>query len=82
MYLNEYKTKKRIRKFDKIQLDFILMLYFKELKDNTFDNTDNGDKKVERNSHGKYFLPRMNKTNLNLLIDDRNFMINQLMIKL
>ena len=82
MYLNEYKTKKRIRKFEKIQLDFILMLYFKELKDNTFDSTDNGDKKVERNSHRKYFLPRMNKTNLNLLIDDRNFMINQLMIKL
>ena len=82
MYLNEYKTKKRIRKFEKIQLDFILMLYFKELKNNTFDSTDNGDKKVERNSHRKYFLPRMNKTNLNLLIDDRNFMINQLMIKL
>ena len=39
-----------------------------------FNNTDNGDKKVERNSHRKYFLPRVNITNYNvLLIDGRNF---------
>ena len=38
-----------------------------------FDNTDNGDKKVERNSHTNYFLPRVNITNYNLLIDGRNF---------
>ena len=30
-------------------------------------------KKVERNSHTKYFLPRVNTTNYNVLIDGRNF---------
>ena len=38
-----------------------------------FDNTDNGDNKVERDSHGKYFLPRVDITNYNVLIDGRNF---------
>ena len=38
-----------------------------------FDNTDNGDKKVERNSYRKYFVPRVNITNYNVLIDGRNF---------
>ena len=38
-----------------------------------FDNTGNGAKKVERNSHTKYFLPRVNITNYNVLIDGRNF---------
>ena len=30
-------------------------------------------KKVERNSHTKHFLPRVNITNYNVLIDARNF---------
>ena len=38
-----------------------------------FVNSDNGNKKVERNSHKKYFLPRVNITNYNVLIDGRNF---------
>ena len=38
-----------------------------------FDNTENGANKVERDSHRKYFLPRINITNCNVLIDDRNF---------
>ena len=38
-----------------------------------FDNTENGDKKVERDSHRKYFLPRVDITNYNVLSDDRNF---------
>ena len=37
-----------------------------------FDNTENG-KKVERDSHRKYFLPRADITNYNVLIDGRNF---------
>ena len=37
-----------------------------------FDDTDNGAKKVERNSHTKYFLPRVDKTNYNVLIDGKN----------
>ena len=38
-----------------------------------FDNTDNGAKNVKRNSHTKYFLPRVNINNYNALIDGRNF---------
>ena len=38
-----------------------------------FDNTNNGAKKVERNSHTKYFLRRVNITNYNVLIDERKF---------
>ena len=38
-----------------------------------FDNTDNDGKKVEQDSNTKYFLPRANITNYNVLIDDRNF---------
>ena len=37
-----------------------------------FDNTENGSIKVERDSHRKYFLPRVNITNNNVLIDGRN----------
>ena len=38
-----------------------------------FDNTENGNKNVERDSHRKYFLPRVDITNYNVLIDGRNF---------
>ena len=38
-----------------------------------FDNTNNGDNKVERDSHRKYFLPRVAITNYNVLINGRNF---------
>ena len=38
-----------------------------------FDNTENGNKKVERDSHREYFLPRVYITNYNVLIDGRNF---------
>ena len=38
-----------------------------------FDNTNNDDNKVERDSHRKYFLPRVDITKYNVLIDDRNF---------
>ena len=38
-----------------------------------FDDTDTGAKKVERNSHTKYFLPRVDITNYNVLINGRNF---------
>ena len=37
-----------------------------------FDNTENGNNRVERNSHQKYFLPRVNITKYNVLIDRRN----------
>ena len=38
-----------------------------------FDNTNNGDNKVERDSHRKHFLPRVDITKYNVLIDGRNF---------
>ena len=38
-----------------------------------FGNTNNGDNKVDRDSHRKYFLPRVDITNYNVLIDGRNF---------
>ena len=38
-----------------------------------FGNTENGANKVERYSHRKYFLPRVNITNCNAVIDGRNF---------
>ena len=38
-----------------------------------FNNTDNDANKVERDSHRKYFLPRVDITNYNVLIDGRNF---------
>ena len=38
-----------------------------------FNNTNNDADKVERNSHRKYFLPRVDITNYNVLIDGRNF---------
>ena len=37
---------------------------------NPINNTNN---RVKRNSHTKYFLPRVNTTNYNVLIDGRNF---------
>ena len=39
----------------------------------SFDNTDNGNKNVERDNHKKYFLPRVNITNYNVLIDARKY---------
>ena len=38
-----------------------------------FNNTENGNNKVERDSHRKFFLSRVNITNYNVLIDSRNF---------
>ena len=37
------------------------------------DPINNSNNRVERNSHTKYFLPRVNITNYNVLIDGRNF---------
>ena len=44
----------------------------------TFDNanlanSNDGPNSVQRDSHRKYFLPRVNITNYNVLIDSRNF---------
>ena len=38
-----------------------------------FGNTENDNNKVERDTHRKCFLSRVNITNYNVLIDGRNF---------
>ena len=38
-----------------------------------FNDINNAANRVQRNSHRKYFLPRVNITNYNVLIDGRNF---------
>ena len=43
-----------------------------------FDNTEESAKKVEINSHTKYFPPRVNIINYNVLIDRRNFYDQQI----
>ena len=64
---NEYQSKVESKHLDSNNLpDFLFFIL-------AFDNTDGGDKKVERNSYRKYFLPEVNITNYNVLIDGRNF---------
>ena len=77
VYWNEYKSKLETKtanndnitrfpldaSFQRVNRLFVL----------AFDNTNNGDNKVERNSHRKYFLPGVDITNYNVLIDGRNF---------
>ena len=77
VYWNEYQTKTEKRNLDNNNLArYPLDASFwgvRRLFVLVFNNTENGAKKVERNSHRKYFLPRVNITNCNVLIDGRNF---------
>ena len=74
---NEYQRKVKSRNLDNDNLTrFHLDSYFQGVRRFivlAFDNADNSTKKVERNSHAKDFLPRVNITNYNVLIDGRNF---------
>ena len=76
-YCNGYKTKIEIKEEDENNpTRFYLDASFQGVKRFfvlAFDNTNNGDRKVERGSHRIYFLPRVNITNYNVLIDGRNF---------
>ena len=38
-----------------------------------YNDTENGNNRVERDSHQKYFLPRVSLTKFNVLVDGRNF---------
>ena len=72
---NEFQAKIESKYLDCNNLqDFLFFIL-------AFDNTDGGDKKAEGNSYGKYFLPEVNITNYNVLIDGKNVLINQLIIK-
>ena len=78
VYWNQYKTKIDLKDPQKNNnpLGIYLDASFqgvKRLLALAFDNTDNGDKNVERDCHRKYFLQRVNVTDYNVLIDGRNF---------
>ena len=76
VYWNEYQTKTEARNLDNNNLArFPLDASFQGVRRLfvlVFNNTEGDAKKVERNSHTKYFLPRVNVTNYNVLIDGRN----------
>ena len=72
VHWNEYQTKIESRNLHNNNLTRFPLdasfRGFRRLFVLAFDNTDNGTKKVGRNSHTKYFLPRVNITNYNVLI--------------
>ena len=74
---NEYKSKTETKAADDNNITkFPLDASFQRVNRLfvlAFDNTENGDKKVKRDCHRKYFLPRVDITNYNVLIDGRNF---------
>ena len=67
VYWNKYKSKIETKNLDANNVTrFPLDASFQgvnRLFVLAFDNTENGDKKVERDSHRKYFLPRVDITN-------------------
>ena len=77
VYWNECKSKIETKEADANNLKrFLLDASFQgvdRLIVVGFDNTNDGNNKVERDSHKKYFLQRVNITSYNVLIDDRNF---------
>ena len=85
VYWNQHKTEMKRRDLNNNnRLRILLDASFEGVKKLfvlAFDNTDNSNKKVERDSHRKYFLPRVNITNYNVLIGGRTFMISLLKIK-
>ena len=72
VYWNQHKTEMKRRDLNNNnRLRILLDASFEGVKKLfvlAFDNTDNSNKKVERDSHRKYFLPRVNITNYNVLI--------------
>ena len=77
VYWNEYKTKIETKTADDNNVTrFPLDASFQgvnRLFVLAFDSTEKGNKKVERDSHRRYFFPRVDITNNNVLIDGRNF---------
>ena len=83
VYWNEYKTKIETKNVDnsnltRFSLDGsfqgvrrLFVLAFNNATVNVPNNPINN--RVLRNSHTKYFLPRVNITNYNVLISGRNF---------
>ena len=77
IYWNKYERKIEIKEADANNLTrFLLDASFQgvnRLLVLTFNNTNNDANKVERDSHRKYFLSKVNITNYNVLINGRNF---------
>ena len=77
VYWNEYKSKIETKEADANNLKrFPRDASFQgvnRLFGLAFNDVNNDANKVERDSHRKYFLPRVNITNYNVLIDGRNF---------
>ena len=77
VYWNKYQTKIETRNLDNNTLTrYPLDASFQGVRRLfvlVFNNIESDAKKVERNSHRKYFLPIVNITNYNVLIDGRNF---------
>ena len=90
VYWDEYQTKMWSKNLDnsyptRFPLDVsfqrvtrLFILVFNNTTVNVPNNpTNNTNNRVLRNSHPKYFLPRVNITNYNVLIDGRNFFQDQ-----
>ena len=77
VYRNEYKSKIETKPADNDNVvRFPLDASFQgvnRLFVLAFNDTDGNANKVKRNSQRKYFLPRVDITNYNVLIDGRNF---------
>ena len=79
VYWNEYKSKIESKEADKNNASFqgtnrLFVLAFNNTTEN--DNevpASNTANRVQRDSHRKYFHPRVDITNYNILIDGRNF---------
>ena len=77
VYWNEYQAKIKLKDSD-INNPITLLLDtsfqgVRKLFVLSFDDNNNGDKKVKRNSPTRNFLPRVNITNYNVVINGRNF---------
>ena len=82
VYWNEYKSKVETKNLDNNNVTSFLLdasfqgvskLYVLAFNDATLANGDDDANRVKRDSHRKYFLPRVDITNYNVLIDGRNF---------
>ena len=77
VYWNEYKSKIETKEADANNLKRLPVdasfQGVNRLFVPAFDNTNDGDNKLERDSHRKYFLPRVDIANYNVLIDGTNF---------
>ena len=77
VFWNEYKSKIETQDLDNKNLQIILLESSFQKVNGLFvlayDNTESGNNRVERDSHQKYFLPRINLIKSNVLVDGCNF---------